>query len=185
MINLISRTHKEDIRAARTNVVLVRYTLIVLLAAGFIFGVLYTSYGVLQATKANAEALISSNDTKADVYSTTQQQVSALSIQLNDAKLILDQEVRYSKLIVNVGQLMPEGTLLDSLPIDSALIGGTPIQVKAYAKKSGDAVILQERFKASALFSEVSIQATNETGGIEGYPVVITMTITFNRSGAQ
>lgn len=185
MINLLPNTRKEEIRAARVNVILVRYTFILLLAAGFIFAVLYTSYTVLQATKANAETLIASNDTKAGVYSSTKEQVEQLSNQLSSAKGILDQEVRYSKLLVSIGQLMPDGTILDSLPIDTALIGGSPVQIKAYAKQSSDAITLQDRFKSSSLFSNIDIQATNESGGIDGYPVVITMTVTFNRSGVQ
>lgn len=185
MINLLPNERQEEIRAARVNVILVRYTLILLLAAGFIFGVLYTSYSVLQNTNTNAEALIAANDTKAGVYSSTKQQVDQLSGQLSEAKSILDQEVRYSKLIVSIGQLMPTGTILESLPVDTALINGSPVQIKAYAKKSSDAITLQERFKGSSLFSTIDIQSTNESGGIADYPVVITMTVTFNGSGAQ
>ncbi len=77
MINLLPGERKAEIRAARTNVVVLRYTGILLMAVGFILGSLYVSYALLQSTMASAESQISANDVKADVYSSTKEQVDA------------------------------------------------------------------------------------------------------------
>ncbi len=182
MINLLATERKADIRAARVNVIIVRYTLILLLAAAFIMGAFYVSYITLQNTKAGAEGQIAANEIKAGVYSDTRQQVQALSDQLGEARATLDQEVRYSKLLIAIGQAMPAGTVLESLPLSSTTFNGTPVQIKAFAKTSAAAVTLQEHLKASPLFSSVSLQETKESGGVEGYPVVVTMTVVFNKA---
>lgn len=185
MINLLSDDLKDEIRASRVNTILVWYTFILLLAIGFIFGVMYTSRNVLQVTKENAEVQIAANDTKASVYSATKDQVQALSSQLEAARTALNQQVHYSRLLTDLAQLMPEGTLLDSLQLSPALFSSTPVQIKVYAKKSSDATALQEKFKASPLFSSFKIDSTAETGGPADYPVVSTMTVVFNQAGIQ
>lgn len=185
MINLLPKTLKSEIRAARINVVLLRYIAIVLLAAGFIFGLLATSYTVLQQTYASAQVQIEANDTKAEVYANTQQQVQQLSAQLNEAKTILQNETRYSKLLVGIGQLMPEGTILESLPITPEFAAGNPTQLKAFAKRSADAVTIQESFKSSPLISQIAIQSTAETGGTSEYPIVISLSVSINPVGAK
>lgn len=183
MINLLANGRKSEISAARTNIVIVRYTAIILLAIAFIAGVMAISYSVLQSTMASAEARIAANDTKASVYSTTKQQVDTLSAQLSETKTILNQEVRYSKVLVKIGQLMPKGTVLDSIDLSNAAFNGTPITIKAYARSAAEGSALQSQFQSSPLFSQVTLQGTQTTGGIDGYPVVISLTVSLNRAG--
>lgn len=182
MINLLSDQRKDDIRAARANVILLRYSAIILLAILFIAGSLYVSYSLLEATKKSNEAIILSNDTKADIYSETKTQVDALSAQLSSASGVLNQEVRYSQVLVKLGQLTPAGAILDKLTLTSANFAGTPAEVTAYAKSTAEATALQSQFQGSPLFSQVTLQGT-ETQGIDGYPVTIKMTVTFNKEG--
>lgn len=185
MINLLATDKKAEIRAARVNVILVQYTAILLLALVFIVGIFYYSLMALQNTMASANSLVEANDIKADVYSDTRQQVATLEANLTEAKSVLDQEVRYSKLLVGIGQLLPAGTIIDSLPLDTTALNGAPVQIKAYAKTNTEAVALQERLKSSPLFSSISVQATSESDGISGYPVSITMSVVFNKAGVQ
>jgi len=183
MINLLANDRKNEIMAARTNIVIVRYSAIVLLAIMFTAGALVVSRSVLSSTMASADSLIATNDVKADVYSGTKQQVDTLSAQLDDAKTILDQEVRYSQVLVKIGQLMPEGTVLDGLDLSSASFNGTPMTIKAYARSASEASQLQSQFQGSALFSQVALQSTETSGGLDEYPVVVSMTIALNRTG--
>lgn len=185
MINLLADERKAEIRAARANMVIVRYMLIMILGAAFVLSALYVSHRVLERTMHNAETLIATNDVKADVYSETSQQVSALTDQLSGAKSILDQEVRFSKALVTIGQLMPANTVLDTLTLTSSAFAGTPVEVKAYAKTAADATTLQSKFQGSPLFSLVAIKGTETSGGIDDYPVVVTMELTFNKAGVQ
>ena len=183
MINLLSDERKDAIRAARVNVFLVRYTSILILAFVFIMSALYVSYTVLGTTIKSADELIESNDVKAGVYSETSEQVTALSAKLNETKAILDQEVRFSRVLVNMGQLMPRGTILGDLTLTSTSFNSSPVEVKAYAKSAAEASLLQTRFQQSLLFSDVTLKSTETKNEIDGYPVTITMTVVFNRTG--
>ncbi len=183
MINLLANARKSELSAARTNMILLRYIGIIVLAFLFMGGALYVSHSLLKSTMASAETLIETNDVKADVYRDTQQQVDALSQQLTGAKVILDQEVRYSKVLLQIGQLMPQGTVLDSLELNAAAFSGAPVTIKAYARSEANASLLQSQLQGSHLFSNVALQGTETEGGIAGYPVVVSMSVTFNRAG--
>lgn len=183
MINLLANERKMEITAARANIIIVRYTAIVLLAILFITGAMAISYSILGTTMDSADSRIAANDVKAGIYSDTKNQVDTLSTQLNDSKTILNQEIRYSKVLVKIGQLMPKGTVLDSLDLSASAFNGTPVTLKAYARSASEASLLQSQFQSSSLFSQVALQGTVASGGIDGYPVVVSMTISLNRAG--
>lgn len=186
MINLLPNDLKVAIKAARTNVVLIRYMAIILVGLAFILSVLYVYLLILQSTMASAESRIEANDIKADIYSATRQQVEGLSTQLTEAKSILDQDTRYSNFLIGLGQVTPPNTILDSLVLDDTHFNGTPFQLKGYAKTDSDAVLLGNQLKAATnLFTSVTIESTTTEGGSTGYPVVLTMNVILNRMGAQ
>jgi Tfp pilus assembly protein PilN len=182
MINLLSDQRKDDIRAARVNVILLRYTAIIVLAIIFIAGSLFVSYSLLALTHSSNQAIIASNDTKASVYSETKNQVDELSAKLADASTALNQEVRYSQALVKLGQITPAGTIIDKLTLTTASFNGTPIELTAYAKSTAEATTLQTQLQSSPLFSQVTLVST-ESQGINGYPVTVKLNVTFNKAG--
>lgn len=183
MINLLPDQRKDDIRAARANVIILRYLGIIVLALVFLTGALFASHSILKVTMEANEEIISSNDVKADVYSETRQQVDALSAKLSDAKGILDQEIRYSQILVQIGQLTPPGTILDNLTLDASSFAGTPVEITAYAKSAAEATTLQTQFQSSTLFSQVNLKSTETSGGIDGYPAKISLSVVMNKAG--
>ncbi|MFZ2126111.1 MAG: PilN domain-containing protein [Candidatus Microsaccharimonas sp.] len=186
MINLMPDDAKREIRAARANVVLVRYITILLISAAFLALVVWGSYLLLGQIHTSAQQQITANDTQAAVYSQTKQQVDSLSAGLTEAKTILDQEILYSNVLVNIAQQMPANTVIDKLTLDSNSFIGTPLTLKVYAKSSNDAVALRDRFQSSPFFSNVSFESVSDTsGGITGYPVSATITLTLNRAISQ
>lgn len=186
MINLMPDEAKRELRAARTNVIIVRYMCIIFIACLFLLLILFGSYFLLGQTRDSAQRLITTNDTKAEVYSATKSQVDNLSASLSQARGILDQEVLYSNVLVNFAQLMPAGTVLNKLTLDTTSFGATPLNLTVYAKTTNDAVILKDRFQNSPLFSNVNFQTISDTtGGIAGYPVSVTMTLTLNKAAAK
>lgn len=185
MINLLSDERKDGIRAARANVILSRYIAIILMATAFMYGVLYVSYTVLERTKSSNDAIIQSNDLKADVYSDTRSQIDTLASKLAETKSTLDQEVRYSHVLTTIGQLMPAGTFLDPLVLSDASFNGAPVELTVYAKTADAAPIVRDNFQASPLFSSVTLKGTDPANGSDGYPVNISLTVVFNRAGAK
>lgn len=186
MINLMPDDAKKEIRAARVNVLLIRYMGVIFIAFAFLLFILFGSQVLLSQSKASLEQLIAANDTKAEVYKTTQDQVQVLSNQLSDAKGILDQEILYSNVLVNFGQQMVPGTIIDKLSLSTASFGGTPVTLKIFAKTTDDAVALKSRFESSPFFTNVSFQTVSDsTSGVADYPVSATLTLTLDRKIAQ
>lgn len=184
MINLLATDRKDEIKAARVNVILLRYKGIVLLALAFIGGALFVTYTVQSSIMTNTESIIATNDIKADVYSETRQQVEGLSAKLNQTKATLDQEVRYSQLLVKLGQLMPQGTILGDITLTSASFTGQAVEIKAYAKSTNEAGLLQTAFQSSPLFNQpVTIKGTETNQEVDGYPVTISMSVLLNKAG--
>lgn len=180
MINLLSENRKCEIRAARVNVFLTRYIGIVFVSIIFILGVLYASFTVLQQTMITADARVESNDLKADVYTETKQEIDALTLRLNGAKVALNEEKSYAKALTTLGRAMPTGTVLDTLTIDQATLSGTATELVAYAKTDADAVLITNGLRSSQLFSSLELKGTESDNGITNYPVKVTFNAVFN-----
>lgn len=186
MINLLPDEAKAELRAARVNVLLIRYMGVIFAAFAFLVLILFGSYFLLDQTKASSQALIDANDTKAEVYSSTKTQVDALSAQLAEAKGILDQEILYSNVLVNFGQQMVPGTIIDKISLDSSSFSGGSLSLTVYAKTTDAAVTLRDRFQNSPFFTDVNFQTISDSsGGITDYPVSATMSLRLNRSITQ
>lgn len=185
MINLIPTEEKRQIRAARANSILVRYTFVLLMAGAFLGLVLAGSYFLLTLTKSSSEALIEANDTKADAYSNTQNQITALTSNLTEAQAVFEQQLSYSKTLSNIGASLPAGVVLEKIALTPESFTGTPTTLKVYARDNQSTVTLRETFSTSPYFSNVNLDSVSETGGIDGYPVTASLTVTLNRIVAQ
>lgn len=185
MINLMPDTAKQQLRAARTNTILFRYILVILGSALFLALIAWGAFFLLSQIKDTSQRLIDANDSKTAVFDQTKAQIESLSADLNEVKGILDQEILYSKVMVNIAQQMPANTVLDKLTLDADSFSGKPITLKAYGKSNEDIVQLRNRFQSSSHFRNVNFQNVTENDGIAGYPVSVTMTLTLNRSIAQ
>lgn len=186
MINLMPDDVKVQLRAARNNVLLLRYITVIFFAALFLGTILVGAYYLLEQTRISAQKLIDANDTKAEVYSSTKAQVDALSSSLSGTKAILDQEVPYSTVLMRIGEQMPPGTVLEKIDLDTSSFNGTPLTLKIYAKTTNDTVTLRDNFQNSPYFTGVNFEAISDgSAGINGYPVSATLTLTLNRTIAQ
>ncbi|MFZ1250140.1 MAG: PilN domain-containing protein [Candidatus Microsaccharimonas sp.] len=182
MINLLAYERKSEIRAARANVILWRYIVILLLAFLFIAGALYVSYTVLQSTMQSADNVIATNNERANVYNDTKQQVQKLSNTLNEANVAFGQEIHYSQLLTQLGQQLPAGAVLGEITLNNASFAGTPTEIKAYVKTVDDVTTLQSGLEASSLFSTVTLQSTDDKSGIANYPVLVSFLVTLNKA---
>jgi len=185
MINLLPYNAKNEIRAARTNVILMRY--IVMLAAAMIFlGVVgFSVYTILMDTKTSAENTIKDNLAKASSYTTYENQATALRNSLSTAKVVLDKEVRYSKVITGIAALMPSGAVLDSLNLSTTSFG-TPTTLTVYAKTTANALAVKDSFQSSPLFSNVAfVSISSSSQQSKDYPITASLSVTINKGAAQ
>ena len=177
MINLMPDEQKRQLKAARLNVSILNYFLILLGAAAFLLLVLYGSGALLRQTEESARQLIDANDTKADVFNSTQTQITELSTKLNDAKSVLDTQRSYSNILQTIGKGMTQGTVIDELPLTPAAIAGEPFVATVYATTSTATVELQESLERTGIFTSVAISSITDSNIVSGYPVTASMTL--------
>lgn len=186
MINLLPDDTKQQLRAARTNTVLIRYVIFLVFAVIFLGLACGTSYFILSTSKTDAEKIIASDQTKNGSYVSVLNQINAIAANISKAKSILAQRISYSDIITGLAAILPPGVILDSpLTLTNDMIG-TPITLKARAQSAGDETALKANIQKSLLFSNYSLQSlTTNSSDLTGYPVLISIGITINKSVAQ
>jgi uncharacterized membrane protein len=181
MINLLPPTEKRELRAARSNTLLIRYNFFLIGAVLFILGAVGVVYVYLNSTKASAQQVIEENTVKVAGYADIQQQANEFRDNLRVAKQIIDQEVSYSDVALEIAALMPSGTILETLTLDSTTFG-SETTLNAKAKNYGDALALKNSFESSDLFSNVHFASIS--GGEGTYPVNVNLNVTISKEAA-
>lgn len=191
MINLLPETHKSDIRAARANVLLVRYIAILGAALVVLGGIVTAAYVVLENRKISAQDLLDANTTRTAKYQPVRAEADSLRTSIASAKSILDQKVSYTKLIYKIADSTPNGVILDTLELDPTTFGNTTMIINATAKTVEAAQKLRDDFSSttnSGLFSDVKL-LTLESGADDGtggeYPVKVSVSVMINKGALQ
>lgn len=132
MINLLPYDVKSKISAARTNSIIFRYIVILLISAAFIamasFGVYYLNQTTIDKINASATSPISTNlnDTELQVAGNYIKELQ--SFQNN----ILTNEIHYSVILNALSSSLPSGAIIEQIEL-SADILKNPIKLKVYA----------------------------------------------------
>lgn len=186
MINLLPQDEKRQLYAARTNTLLVRYNIALIAAIAFASVAMAVVYFYLNTTMATSRQTISDNEAKATGYAAVQSEATLFRSNLTIAKQILDAEVAYTKVAVAIAGLMPAGTVLDKLNLDSSTFG-TPTVLTAQAKSYDNALALKDAFQKSSLFSDVHFQSitTGGSGEASGYPYTVSLNVTIKKEAAK
>jgi Tfp pilus assembly protein PilN len=185
MINLLPEQNKKNIQAGRTNLLLVRYNILMLGALMFAFASLGVLYIYLANTKAAAEQTITDNKAKVSEYNTVESQAADFRAHLATAKQIMDQEIVYTKIVLQVARLIPHGVVIDNLALDPKTFGAATVMT-AHCKTVDDATALKESFQNTTLFSNVYFASlSNNEGDTTGYPITVTLNVTMNKAGIE
>lgn len=186
MINLLPPDAKREIQAARANNLLVRYNLLLIAALAFLLLAIGVVYVYLTNVKTSAEKTISDNQARVADFSTINQQAQQFRQNLSIAKQILDREVTYTKVMLEVANLLPSGVVLTNLNLDASTFG-TETALVAQAKSYDQALAFKDAFSKSSLFSNVHFQSITATEGSTGtaYPLTVNLSVTFKKGAAK
>ena len=191
MINLLPTQTKRQLRAARANVLLLRYTILSAATVGFLAIGTLSIYFVMGNIKTSAESTTTDNQSQISNFNSVQTEANEFRANLNTAKTILDKEVIYSQAILDIAQVIPEGVIIDSLSLDSASFG-SPMAINAKAKSYDRAIALKDTLEKSEIFSNVHFTtvSSSTSGGSSGegsnssandYPYTVNLTATLNK----
>ena len=185
MINLLPEETKRQLRAAHTNVALVKYLFFSGIAVAFLVLACITSYLFLNNNKSVANDTTDNDQSNSTSQSTVQKQLDSLTTSISTAKSILREQVSYSDIITGIAAALPSGVVLDKLTLDNNTIG-TAITLQAHARSSDNITLLKDNFSKSALFSNYNlISPTTNSSSSSTHPVAISIGITINKVVSQ
>lgn len=165
MINLMPPNLKKDILYARRNVTLVQYCVLVAITAVALTGVMVYGIMLINSDQNALEESISSKKSTLELLKKDETEANNLSKTIDTINALLNREVSFSKLLQDIGAVMPEGTKLTGLSLASSK--DQPLTITAALNEQKKAAILQQNLLKSGLFSAVDIQAVNTSATAE------------------
>lgn len=185
MINLLPPKQKRQIRASRANSILIRYTIVSLLVIGVLLAeILYVNIS-LDNIESAAKKQIEDNNQKIEDFEATNNAIKDFQNNLSVAKKILDNQINYSGVLLKVGAIIPEETVLTSLSLDQS-VAGKEVSIKGSAVSYEKAIELRNSLENSPLFtsvrfSSISRNKPTETSDADNYPYKITFNVIFKK----
>jgi len=188
MINLLPDTTKQEIRAARMNVILLRYIMLVLAALAFLALTCAIFYFVMRNAQADAVAANSDNQTKAQSFAQVRSSAEEYKNNLTIAGQILNNSVNYSSVVFSLTKLLPQGVILDGITLNASSFGQqTTLTARAVSYEK--ATELKDKFQKSTLLTNVYFEnlvdndVSSETPS--EYPIAVTISAKINKAVQQ
>jgi len=186
MINLLPEERKREIRAARVNVLLLRYNFLTIGVVAILALLCAGTFVILQNNKQSALASVSESEAKTSSLSKVKEAADTYRQNLTLAGKIIDNGVSYTDIIIGITELMPKGTILDGLMLSGLSTGSTSanqqITFQAQAKNYAAAEALKCQFEQSTFFTNVYFQGLSEDANSNKgpYPVKVSMNAKLN-----
>jgi hypothetical protein len=184
MINLLPDDIKREIRAARMNVILLRYNLLILSALGMMITLCLLFYIILQSTQSHAVSTSNDNSEKAASFASVRKEADEYRNNLSIASKILDNSLPYTTVIFQITKLLPTGVNLDGLSLNASDFG-QQVVFSAHARGYAQATQLKQNFQNSNLFTNVFFQNLVDNGATSStpvdYPIGITISAKLNK----
>lgn len=171
MINLLPPETRETILYARRNTKLLHWSAAMMFGiVGIVFVVVF-GYVYLDQTTKNIDKQIAQTrqELKDQKLEETQARVEDISDSFKLVTQVLSRQVLFSKLIPEVGAVMPNGTALSNLSLSNELEGGIDLEIVSTDYESATQVQVNLQDPENKIFKQVDI--INISCGDEGqYP---------------
>jgi hypothetical protein len=186
MINLLPTEDQRQLAAARTNTLLLRYTILLSVFVVVLVMEIFAVYVVVNIGKTQNQNTITENDAKAAGYASIKQQADTFRSNLATAKYILDKQVPYTTLMLALSQNLPSGAVIDKLTIDPATFG-TPtsltVKTTSYDKAIAVKTSLQNaKVGNTPLFTSVSFDSVSSGDMQTQYPFTAIYNVTYSKA---
>lgn len=182
MINLLPYDQIKQLRAARANVILARYIIVLLVSTIFLAGCSYGVYLINNGIKNNADASNSDTAVQNSESVALQKKAGELQTKINKAKSVFASEIKYSDVLVNIAKALPNGVILDKIALSGTSFS-TPIEFSAYAQTFEIASSLKDKLSASQQFTGVTLTNTTRVDSppFPEYPISVKLSVTYNK----
>ena len=187
IVNLLPYKSKLQNNAAKANVILVKFTAILGLAAIFLAFASFATWMFLNNMEMDAIANTKTNTTSSKTYDSYKAQAQALVASINTGKNILDRQTSYSDIIMGLASYMPAGVVIESLSLDSTTFG-TPMSLTLRAKSINNITRFKDAItnQGSVIFSGYTLQSsTTVQNDTSGYNTRASISLTINKGIQQ
>lgn len=192
MINLLPDTYKRDTQAARMNVILLRYNLLMLLTVGLLVLLCLIFLFILRSNQSSAIALSNDYSQKAASYEEVRKEADQYRSDLDIASKILDRGTSYTSLLFGIAEILPAGVVLNTIDL-KASSADQQVSFTASSRTFALATELKNKFQSSDLFCNVYFQnISDESSGPNGgsvldsrYPITITISVLLKKTGQK
>lgn len=189
MINLLPPELRSSLKYSRKNSELRQWAISMLLVLTLIVVTFIGGLAYLVQTSRSLTKQIELSKTQLQLQNqeSVQKNIEDLSSTLKLVVQVLSREVLFSKLLKQVGSVMPQGSILTSLSINQ-LSGGLDLQAKASDYQTATQVQLNLQDPKSLLFEKVDIinvqcQTTVSADPIANrYPCTVQLRALFNKT---
>lgn len=181
MINLLSPEDKKQLRAARVNSLLLRYYLLGFLVFSASGLALAGGFYIADQNVQSARLAIDKTESDSQNYASVQQRSKEFENNLKVARQILAAEVVYSKMITDIANTIPSGTVLNSLSLTPETIN-KKINLSFRTKDYDKGIKLKTTLENSNMFDDVSIVSITKKGQENSgpYPTDVNISATFH-----
>lgn len=178
MINLLPPETKREFRAAHANTALIRYITFLGISMAFLAVACSVTYMFLLSAKTTNEELSKTASTIKSSQSSYQNQTDNLNVSTS----ILSRKITYSNIITSLGSVLPAGTILKSLTLDSSTIGST-YDIQIMARSADLEPNLKNTINGSPLFSNYKLISTEtDSTNPPEYPITLNVNVVMNKA---
>lgn len=158
MINLLSEESKNELKAARRNVIFRKYIFTLLFLAFVIAGSYGVGYGLLLTQESTYKQQIAEFEPQKAQYSDTIKKANEYNKNLIVAKSILQNELSFSAFTTMVAKTTPSSVIASSLTIKASELT-KPVEFTFTAKSYEKVLETKDTFERSPYFKDVKIRS--------------------------
>jgi hypothetical protein len=147
---------KRVLRAARRNIVLLRYSFLGAGAILFMLGIFGVGFAVTKYEQNQAQSELSGHEVTSAQYKEVQKRAEGFEANLKTADSILSSEILFSDLLIRVARIMPPGVILTNFNVTTESFGDE-VTISARSKSYDGPLSLKSEFEKSEMFEDVSI----------------------------
>lgn len=185
MINLLPPEQLRELRAARANTLLLRYNILLAGVLIFVALALVVTFFYLNTIQDVAIQTKRDNDAKVTSYAKIDTEAKAFRSDLANAKTIMDKDATYSKTLLAIAKVMPQGVIFDTISLDASTFG-TPLTLQLKATDENAAIAAKEAFSKSPMFSDVHFTSlTKGADGKDKHPISASLSVIINKDAAK
>jgi len=156
MINLLPPGTKDNLRYGHLNVTVLEYSILILVTAAGLIGILFFGQALASNEERQLKDLAGEKQAVLAQYDSSLAEARALDERIDIIAALLQREITFSKLLPNIGALVPSGTTINGLELDNE--DGNNLTINGESDSQlGPSVFRQNLANTDRLFSRADI----------------------------